>query len=56
MEKELQKIYLTFYSVLILEDLWQAHYHILLIIYLKDFIKLNVNQNMMIMMIKECET
>ena len=41
--KELQKVYLTFYSLLIAQDLWLAHYQILLIIYLKDFIELNVN-------------
>ena len=26
MEKKLQKIYLTYYDLLILQDLWQAHY------------------------------
>ena len=36
MEKKLQKAYLTFYSLLIAQDLWQAHYQILLILYLKD--------------------
>ena len=40
MEQKLQRIYLTFYSSLIAQDLWQAHYQILLIIYLKDFIEL----------------
>ena len=43
MEKKLQKIYLTYYSLLIVQDLWEAHYQIWLIIYLKDFIELNVN-------------
>ena len=28
MEKKLQKIYLTFYNLLIAQDLWQAHYHV----------------------------
>ena len=42
MEKKLSKIYLTFYSLLIAQDLWQAHNQILLIIYLKEFIELNV--------------
>ena len=37
------KIYLTFYSSLIAQHLWQAHYQILLIIYQKDVIELNVN-------------
>ena len=40
MEQKLQRLYLTFYSSLIAQDLWQAHYQILLIIYLKDFIEL----------------
>ena len=48
MENKLQKIYLTHYSLLIAQDLLQVHYQILLIIYLKDFIELNVIQNMMI--------
>ena len=43
MEKKLQKIYLTFYSLLIVQDLWEGHYQTLLIIYLNDFIELNVN-------------
>ena len=43
MEKKLQKIYLTYYNLLIAQDLWQAHYQILLIIFLKEFVKLNVN-------------
>ena len=43
MEKKLQKIYLTYYNLLIAQDLWQAHYQILSIILLKGFIKLNVN-------------
>ena len=43
MEKKFTKIYLRFYSLLIAQDLWQAHYKILLIIYMKDFTELNVN-------------
>ena len=43
MEKKLQKIYLTHYTLLIAQDLWQAHYRILSIIFLKEFIELNVN-------------
>ena len=52
MKKKLQKIYLTFYILLIAQDLWQAHYQILLIIYLKDFIELNANSNTMIKNVK----
>ena len=40
--EKLQKIYLTFYSLLIVQDLWQAHYQALLIIYWKDIIELNL--------------
>ena len=48
MEKKLQKIYRIDYSLLIAQDLWQGHYQILSIIFLKEFVKLNVNSNMMI--------
>ena len=43
MENKLKTTYLTYYSLLIVRDLWQSHYQILLIIYLKDFIESNVN-------------
>ena len=46
MEKKLQTPYLTHYHLLIVQDLWEAHYQILLIISLKAFIKLNANTNM----------
>ena len=39
-------MYLTYYILLIPHDLWQAHYQILSIIFLKEFIKLNVNTDM----------
>ena len=49
MKNKLQKIFLTYYSLLITQDLWQAHYQILPIIFiLKKFIELNVNMDMMI--------
>ena len=35
-------LYLTKYNLLIVQDLWQAHYQILLMILQKEFIKLNV--------------
>ena len=41
-EKKLQKLYLRDCSLLTTQDLWQAHYQILLVILLKEFIKLNV--------------
>ena len=40
MEKKLQKLYLIYYNLLIAQDLWQAHYQIFPIIFLKEFIKL----------------
>ena len=43
MEKKLQKMYLTYYNLLIAQDLWEAHCQTLSIIFLKEFIKLNVN-------------
>ena len=48
MEKKLQKIYLTYYNLLIVQDLWQAHYQILSIIFLREFIETNVNTDIMI--------
>ena len=48
MEEKLQKIYLTYYSLLIARDLWQDHYQILSMIFLKKFTKLNVNTGTMI--------
>ena len=53
MEKKLQKLYLTFYSLLIAQNLWQTHNQILLIIFLKEFIALNVNKNMKIKNVKQ---
>ena len=33
-------MYVTYYNLLIVQDLWQAHYEILLVIFLKEFIEL----------------
>ena len=55
MEIKLQKIYLTYYNLLIVQDLWQAHYQILSIIFLKEFIKLNVNTDKMTKNVKLAE-
>ena len=55
MEKRLQKIYLTYYSLLIAQDLWQAYYQILPIIFVKEFRELNVNTDMMIKNVKLAE-
>ena len=53
--KEIAKLYLTDYSLLTVQDLWQAHYQILLIISLEEFIKLNVNPDRMIKNVKHVE-
>ena len=50
-EKKLQKPYLTNQNLLTAQDLWQAHYQILLIILLRKFIKLNTKMNRQ----KKCE-
>ena len=55
MEDKLQKIYPLDYNLLIVQDLWQAHYQILSIILLKKFIKFNVNTDVMIKNIKLTE-
>ena len=53
MKKKLK--YLTYYNLLTVQDLCQAHYQILLIIYLKESIKLNVNSDTMIKNVKHVE-
>ena len=52
MERKLQKIYPIDYNLLIAQDLLQAHYQILIITLLKEFIKLNVNTDTMIKNVK----
>ena len=47
--------YLANYNLLIAQDLWQAHYQILLIILLKEFTKLNANVDMIIKNMKLAE-
>ena len=54
-EKKLQKIYLTSYNFLVVQDLWQAHYQILSIIFLGEFIKLNANTDTVIKNVKLVE-
>ena len=41
MEKKLQKPYPTDFNLFIEQDVWQAYHQILLMIFLKKFIKLN---------------
>ena len=45
-------MYPTDYNLMIAQDLWQAYYQFLLIILLKEFIKLNENTNMIIRNLK----
>ena len=52
MEKTLRKIYLTYYYLLIAQNLWQVRYQILSIIFLKELIELNVNLDTMIKNVK----
>ena len=51
-EKKLQKIYLTHYNLLTAQGLWQAHYQISSIIFLKELKGLNVNTDTMIKTVK----
>ena len=44
----IKKVYHTYYNLMIAHDFWQAHYQILSTIFLKEFIELNVNMDMMI--------
>ena len=55
MDKTLQKINLTYCNLLIVKDLWQAHYQILSIIFLKELIAHNVNADTMIKNVKHVE-
>ena len=52
MENKLQKVHLGYYNLLIAQDLLQAHYQILSIIFRKEFIKLNVNMDAIIKNVK----
>ena len=45
----------TYYNLLIAQDLWEAHYQILLITLLKKFIELNVNINMIMKNVEHVE-
>ena len=43
MKKKLQKIYVVYYDLLIVQHLSQAHYQIFSITFLGEFIDLNIN-------------
>ena len=55
MERKIQKIYLTYYKYLIAQDLSQAHCQILSLIFLRDYIELNANSDMMMKNVKLVE-
>ena len=55
METKNQKPFLTNYNLLIAKDLWPAHYQILLMILLKEFVKLNANMDVIIKNVKRLE-
>ena len=55
LEKKLPKIYFTYYNLLTVQDLWQAHYQILSIIFLNEVIEVHVNMDMMIKNVKLVE-
>ena len=55
MEYKLQKIYISYYNLLKLQDLWQAHYQILSIIFLNEFIELNLDLDTVIETVKHAE-
>ena len=54
-EKKLQKMYLTYYNLLLAQHLWQIHDQILPIIFLKEFINLNVSSGMTTKNVKQVE-
>ena len=53
-EKKSRKLNPTDYNLLIVKDLWQAHYQILLVIMLKVFTKWNVNTGATIKKYENC--
>ena len=55
MDKKSQKSYLTDYNLLIVQDLEQVYYQILLIIMLKEFIKSILKMNIIKKIVKHVE-
>ena len=56
MAKKLQNVYLTYHNFLIVQGLRQGHNQILLIIDLKEFIKINLDMDTMIKNVKLVES
>ena len=52
MGKKFQKIYLRHYNLVTVQNLWQSHCQVLSIIFLREFIKLNVKLDMIIKSVK----
>ena len=48
-------MYVIYQDLLISQDVWQAHYQILSIIFLKEFLELNVKSDMMTKNVKLVE-
>ena len=48
-------MYLTYYNLLIAQNLWQAHYQILSVLFIKEFRQLIANRDMMIKYMKLLE-
>ena len=55
MDEKSQKSFLTNYNLLTVQVLWQAHYQILLIILLKELIKLSVSMDIIMRYVKHAE-
>ena len=55
MESKLQKTNPTDYNLLTVQDLWKAHFQALSIILLMEFIKLNVNLDIIMKNVKRME-
>ena len=53
--EEITKNISYYYNLFIAQELWHANYQILLIIFLKEFIELDVNSNTMIKSMKHVE-
>ena len=54
-EKQLHKIYPTYFNLLIAQDLWQSHDQILSINFLNEYIRLNENKDTVIIKVKLVE-
>ena len=49
---KMKEVLFTYYNLLIAEELWQAHYQILPIIFLREFVELNVHSDTMLKNVK----